>query len=170
MRSRTESNSLTYSNNHTLMRYLTFLLLTATMMAGCAKALNLPFERTGEVNAVSHENSIVTLRSQARAETQGKAVYYAERNAMENLLFKGIPNSNQESPILPSENKAWSDHAGVLKSLLIDGDYRRFIMDSYTQASNKVSGAYLIEQVTKIDLKALRKHLEQEGVAKKFGL
>ena len=131
----------------------------------------IPYERTGEVNAVSHENSIIVLSSQARAESVSKAVYHAERNAFENLIFKGIPNTNQESPMVPSEVKALKDNPTLFNNLLVEQGYRRYVMDSYTNNSVAVGGGVqLIDQVIKIDLKALRNYLQAEGVTKKFGL
>jgi len=139
------------------------------MLTSCSKTI-VPYERTGEVNAVSHENSIIVLSSQARAESDSKAVYHAERNAFENLIFKGIPNTNQESPMVPNEIKALRDHPTLFENLLVDQGYRRYVMDTYTANTQSVGSVRLIEQVIKIDLKALRNYLQAEGATKKFGL
>ena len=147
------------------------LSIACLMMAfSCSKTLSIPFERTGEVNAVSHENSIVTVRSQSHAEEKGKAIYYAERNAFENLVFKGIPNTNQESPMVPNESEALRSHGTILQGLLKKQGFKRFIMDSYTIQSNRSKGVTFVEQELKIDLKSLRNYLQQEGVTRKFGL
>ena len=152
------------------MKYTLIILSLAAMFASCSKTI-IPYERSGEVNAVSHENSIIVLSSQARAESASKAVYHAERNAFENLIFKGIPNTNQESPMVPSEVKALRDNPSLFNSLLVEQGYRRYVMDSYTNNSVAVGGGVqLIDQVVKIDLKALRNYLQAEGVTKKFGL
>lgn len=146
-----------------------FLVITIATLISCSKTI-IPYDRTGEVNAVSHENSIVVVRSQGRAENPGKAVYHAERNAFENLLFKGIPNTNQESPMIPNETAAMSKHKATLSELLANQGYVKYIMDSYTGNSSKSGGVVAVEQVIKIDLRALRNNLENEGITKKFGL
>lgn len=142
-----------------------FIFSIFLLMSSCSKTL-IPYQRTGEVNAVSHENSIIILSSQGRAESKNRAVYYAERNAFENLFFKGIPNTNQESPMVSDETSA----GGVKALQLAEDGYERFIMDSYTANVNGGAGGYLVEQVVKIDLRGLRNHLENEGISKKFGL
>ena len=151
------------------MNRLLILLLIITTSIGCSKKI-IPFERTGEVNAVSHENSIVVVNSQGRGESKGKAVYHAERNAFENLLFKGVPNTNQESPMISNESTAMDKHQRMLNKLLIDQGYVKYIMDSFTGSTSKSNGVVLVEQVVKIDLRALRNQLEADGIAKKFGL
>ncbi len=145
--------------------YKVCFFFSVLMMMSCSKAL-IPYQRTGEVNAVSHENSVIVLSSQGRAESKGKAVYYAERNAFENLFFKGIPNSNQESPMITDERSV----GGTKAAKLAEAGYERFVMDSYTANVNGGAGGYLVEQIVKIDLRGLRNHLESEGIAKKFGL
>ncbi len=150
------------------MRIL-IVMFTLLIAIGCSKTI-IPYQRTGEVNAVSHENSIVVLSSQARGESLGKAAYHAERNAFENLIFKGIPNTNQESPMIPNETKAINANPSLFKQLLENQGYTKFVMDSYTNGSSNSGGVHMIEQIIKIDLKSLRNYLQAEGAAKKFGL
>jgi hypothetical protein len=140
------------------------------MLMSCSRSLSIPFERTGEVNAVSHENSIVVLRSQGHAENRAKALYHAERNAMENLIFKGIPNTNQESPLVDNETKALGSHKSFFKNFFVDQGYKRYIMESYTSHASVNKGVSYLEQEIKIDLKSLRNALQQEGITRKFGL
>lgn len=144
-------------------------ILALSFLFSCSKTI-IPYQRSGEVNAVNHENSIITVSSQGRAENASKAVYHAERNAFENLLFKGVPNTNQESPLIPDEIQALDANPALFERLLVNQDYRRFIMDSFTGNSTTSGGVTLIEQVVKIDLKSLRNYLQSEGITKKFGL
>ena len=91
------------------MKHSIILLLLLNIIA--CSTVNIQFQRSGAVNAVEHENSIIVLSSLAQAENINKAIYFAERNAFENLLFKGIPNTNQESPMVPNETKAMDGNA-----------------------------------------------------------
>ena len=88
----------------------------------------------------------------------------------ENLLFKGIPNTNQESPMVPNEYLALEDNGVILERLLVNQGYKRFIMDSYTSHSSVSRGVTFVDQVIKIDLRGLRNFLQEEGITKKFGL
>ncbi len=150
------------------MKYSIILFLLLNIVA-CNK-VNMQFQRSGSVNAVEHENSIIVLSSLAQAENSDKAIYFAERNAFENLLFKGIPNTNQESPMVPNENNAMNGNATFFKNLLNNQDYKRFVMDSYTKSNSRSNGLDYVEQIVKIDLRAFRSYLQSEGITKKFGL
>lgn len=153
-----------------MIKYISSLLIATCLLTACSKSVTMAYERTGEVNAVSHENSIVVLSSQARAENLGKAVYFSERNAFENLIFKGIPNTNQESPMIANESRAISGDPAFFDEFFANQGYRKYVMDSYTANQTNVGGVKLIEQIVKIDLKGLRNYLESNGVAKSFGL
>jgi hypothetical protein len=151
------------------MKYQYGFFALALILLGCSKTI-IPYERTGKVNAISHENAIVVLNSQGKAEQPDKAVYHAERNAFENLLFKGIPNTNQESPMIPNEYQALEANGTVLERLLVNQGYKEFVMDSYTSQSSASRGVTFVDQVIKIDLRGLRNFLQEEGITKKFGL
>ncbi|KGE85258.1 MAG: hypothetical protein ACE362_06730 [Phaeodactylibacter xiamenensis] len=151
------------------MKYPFGFLVLVLLLWSCSKTI-IPYERTGKVNAISHENAIVVLSSQGQAEHLDKSVYHAERNAFENLLFKGIPNTNQESPMVPNEYLALEDNGVILERLLVNQGYKRFIMDSYTSHSSVSCGVTFVDQVIKIDLRGLRNFLQEEGITKKFGL
>ena len=151
------------------MNKIISLAVFGLILVSCSPKV-IPYQRTGEVNAVSHENSIVTVSSVGRAGSKNTAIHYAERNAFENILFKGVPNTNQESPLIPDENTALRNNEKLISSLLTKEGYLRYIMDSYTITSNNSGGVHVVDQSVKIDIKALRKYLESQGILKKFGL
>ena len=72
--------------------------------------------------------------------------------------------------MIPDENQALDANGPVLKRLLMNQGYRAFIMDSYTNQSSVTRGVTFVDQVIKIDLRALRNFLQEEGITKKFGL
>lgn len=138
------------------------------LLVGCSTSSKISYQRSGEVEYISSKNKgVITVNSKGFASDRSAAVYYAERNAMENILFKGIPGSNQRQPIVSNEESAWQNHANVLNKLLND-DYGRFIMNSETSNSSEGSPVE-IQRIITIDINALRKHLETEGVVRKFG-
>lgn len=151
------------------MKNILLIITLGLSLLSCSKQV-MSFQRTGEVNAISHENSIIKISSVSRAESKAKAIQFAERNAFENLLFKGIPNTNQESPMIPNEFEALKSHKTILERLLKRDGYLRYIMDSYSLSTGSSGGVHVVEQAIKIDLKSLRNYLESEGITKKFGL
>ncbi len=130
----------------------------------------VPFSRTGEVEVLQSDPSTITVVSSAYAETKARAVVYAERNALENILFRGIPGSSQESPMVADEQTAQSNHSQALQRLIQDGLYQQFVIQSYVDQSSPAGKGVAVDQIVKFDLHALRKHLEKEGVIRKFGL
>lgn len=130
----------------------------------------IPFERTAEVQFVESASNTITLISAHRAENQQTAIVYAEVNALENLLFRGIPGSNQENPMIEDENMIYKKHGDFLKRLLDQGTYRQFMIASENEYTQHFNTMTQVKQLITIDLKALRKHLESNGVVRSFGL
>jgi len=137
-------------------------------LIGCSRPAAISYQRTGEVRFVSTEDKgTITVDSKGFASDISTATYYAERNAFENLLFKGIPGSNQVQPIIPDENIAWQQHGAVLKKLLSE-DYSKFVMSAETRYRSE-SEPVEIDRTISVDINSLRKYLESEGVIRKFG-
>ena len=82
----------------------TFLFL---LFFACSTPKNVPFERTGAVTFMGVEESgTIILESEGVGVNLDQAIAHAERNAIENLLFKGIPGSTQRQPLVPKEYEA----------------------------------------------------------------
>lgn len=146
------------------------ILVLFSIATSCSKTLSVPYQRTGEVTPVAHERSLIKVQSSTKAANPDAAVSYAERQAIENILFKGIPNSNQEIALIESESLAWSKHKSILESLIINGGYKRFMTSSETAELTRANGLVFIKQNVQIDLSALRKYLVNEKVINSFGL
>ena len=93
-------------------------LVIITFLISCAPAKKLQFTRTGEVECENFTSSVITLRSTARASDLSGAVYFAERNAFENILFKGIPDCNLRTPLIENEGTFMSKHKAELDQLI----------------------------------------------------
>ncbi len=151
--------------------------VTLLLFSGCKVGQNtkvsqkpMPFERTAEVEFVEAASNTITLISTHRAENQQTAIVYAEVNALENLLFRGIPGSNQENPLIEDEKNAFKKHNEFLKRLLDQGTYRQFMIASENDSTQQQNNSVEVRQLVTIDLKALRKHMESNGVIRSFGL
>lgn len=89
------------------------------------------------------------------------------------LLFRGIPGSQYELPMIPNEMEKKDDP--VIKALL-DKDYMSFVIKSSLQGEEKkvrkedgVKGIMTTHKIT-INCDALRRYLEQNNVIRKFGI
>lgn len=144
--------------------------LLASLLISCSPKISIPFQRTGSVEYVEGDKNTITVSANGYAATEANAVYYAERNALENILFRGIPNSNQENPMLENEASAYTNNKKALDDLTMNDGYRKFMIQSYRDQITKQGGAYNLTQIVKFDLQALRKHLESNNLKRKFGL
>lgn len=134
------------------------------------QASKIYFDRTGEVECVKYEENVIHVVSTSRASTASEAAAFAERNAVENLLFKGIPKSNQEEPIVADELESLRKHKFFYEQFLEGRDYEKFIINSELRAKKGGGPAIQVRQYVEFDLKAMREHLESKGVIQKFGL
>ncbi len=136
----------------------------------CSPKYAISFERTGKVNCTAYEDKVIHLSSESTASNVDQGIRFAERNAFENILFKGVPASNQEQPMIENELNALRKHPSYFEELLKQERYQRFILKSELVENHKSSGAYFITQLISIDLQALRKDLENQKVVRNFGI
>ena len=147
---------------------LAFVLIGA--FATCTPTQQLVYHRTGMVTCSTHDRMTITLLAEGQAETIDKAVGLAERNAIENLLFKGIPKSNQEKPMIPNESKAKATNPDFFTTFVNDRGYEEFVISSEV-ADDYLSGkVHFVKQKIVFDLVNLRKYLQAQGIVRKFGI
>ena len=96
----------------------------------------------------------------------------AVTNAFYQLLFRGIPGSQYELPMVNNESDKKNDP--VIKTLL-NGGYSSFVMENQLQSEEEkikkedgVKGRMTTHKIT-INCDALRRYLEQNNVIRKFG-
>ncbi|MBK9253920.1 MAG: hypothetical protein IPM42_00380 [Saprospiraceae bacterium] len=146
------------------------IALVIFVAASCSPKLNIPYQRNGAVEFVSGDKNTITITSNGFAESEGKAVYYAEINALENILYRGIPNSNQDNPMIANENQLTNSQQTELDNLIRREGYRNFLIQSYRSNGGLSGSNWNILQTVKFDLQALRKYLEDKSIVRKFGL
>jgi hypothetical protein len=88
------------------------------------------------------------------------------------LLFKGLPGSANELPMVPNEEEKKTDSTIVA---LLNGGYNAFVMEDITQNQVKttkkqdgVTGVSTTHLIT-INCTSLRRYLEEKSVVRKFG-
>lgn len=124
------------------------------------------------INYLSGDASTLTLRCEGIGKDKYESIANAEKNAIEALLFRGIPDSQQKDPlVLVTESDAKKNNKKYFDQLLGDKRYKTFIISSIqTIEPQNDKGRNKKNTVdVRINLRALRNDLEQEGVIRKFG-
>jgi hypothetical protein len=126
---------------------------------------------SGEVNFLYKEaQGTIAVKSTGFGKNQSAAVADAQKNAFKVLLFKGLPGTELNVPLIADENDARSKHKEYFKKFFDLGNYKTFMMSS-TESSNliTVKGSKKISVDVKINYNSLRKDLEQNQLIRKFG-
>ena len=147
-----------------------YILLTSMLaFFSCATPPpSYPYFRTGEVICVKNDARLVTLSSIYHAGNAVEAQKYAERNVIENLLFKGIAGC-YDVPLIPDEQKSIQEHKAFYDWLVTQREYERFVTDRTMSSTSAGKNGVSVTETITIDVPALRKEMEKQGVVKKFG-
>ena len=138
---------------------------------------------SAEVNATSGDKTTITVRSTGVGKNLKEATIDAERRAFDILFFRGIPQSQQEYPMIgTNENTEKQKHKAFFdefygsdkdKKKGLRGRYGTFIISSSKISnSNKTIGNVRGKEVTvemRINLLSLRRELENSKITRKFG-
>lgn len=151
--------------------HIYLVVIFSILVSNCASNKEYPREK---IEYLSDSNNIVLLRATAYGKNSEEALSNAELSAIKTLLFRGIPNSNKVQSILigVNEQEIQNQHSGYFSELFGNKRYRSFILSSspVTQYNKDVTGAKSITTDIKLNVNALRRDLEQNGVIRKFGL
>ena len=145
-----------------------FYLLAICLLFACVSA-----KKTGEtLYAGNSESGTILLKSSGYGVLKGAAIQNAEINAFNNLIFRGIPGSQYSLPMIENEQQAKSDFKNYFTNLYEQKRYKAFLLStaSETDLSLNLSREKTISIETKINVNALRRDMEQNGVIRKFGL
>jgi hypothetical protein len=126
---------------------------------------------SGEVNFLYKEaQGTIAVKSTGYGKNQMEAVADAQKNAFKVLLFKGLPGTELNVPLIENENDSKSKHEDYFKKFFDQGNYKTFMMSS-NESSNliKMKGTKKIIVDVKINYNSLRKDLEQNQLIRKFG-
>ena len=112
----------------------------------------------------------IAVRSAGYGNNQTEAVRNAGFNAFSILLFKGLPGTALNLPLVDNEREARVKNESYFKKLFDEGLYKNFVV------SSTESSLLLKEQGTKkltvdmvINYTSLRRDLEQNNVIRKLG-
>lgn len=148
------------------------LMLSALSIAvtlGCSNK-TLP---TADVNYLSGSNGTITVRAIGSGSNQQDAMMDAGKNAVNVLLFRGLPESEQKTAIIgTNETEEIAKHKVYFEEFYNQKRYNTFIMSSVPVSDLiKQSGGQKRQAVdVKVNISALKKDLEQNNIVRRFGL
>jgi len=144
-------------------------LLLLTSLFSCK---SVPSSYSSEVSfVVKEEQGTMTVRSNGFGKNEKEAIKDAQKNAFNVLLFKGLPDTELNVPLVSNEYEAKNNYKAYFDNLLENGGLFKYLMvNSSDSQPIKVKGGYSSTIVLKINYNSLRKDLEQNGVIRKFGL
>lgn len=128
---------------------------------------------TAKVNYLKEVEGTITMRAIGTGKGMKQAIADAEKNAIQVILFRGLPESQQNLPMIPlNEYQAVQKYPEYFRLLYDKYRYRTFIMASVPTLGSIKSTKKLksIAVDLKINIYALRRDLEQNGIINKFGL
>lgn len=151
-----------------MKKILIWLVVDLLMLTSC----NTVHYVTPSVNLISENSGMLKLRSTGISNEKYNAIAEAEKNAILEILFVGIPNSQyKDAMIVEQKEVARSKYARYFKNLLDEAGYKTFIISSIptTEQALTVKGKKVMTTDVVVNIRALRQSLEKNGVIRKFG-
>ena len=112
----------------------------------------------------------ITLRCNGYGKTESDAIADAGRYAVEQLLFRGVPNTSQNYPLIGTDEiTAKSRYEIYLSDMLNNYRYQSFLTLTTPVESGRDWGTYWTIADITINLRALRMDMENAGIIRKFG-
>ena len=146
------------------------ILLSILGLQFCSPKLQVS-TYSGEVNYIGKDASgTINLRAVGYGNNVENAVSDAKLNAINILLFKGLPGSEINVPLVDNEFEAKKRNQNYFDRLLTGGYYSSYVMTSSLNSNAiKVKGTYRVTLDLKINYNSLRIDLEQNNIIRKFG-
>lgn len=151
------------------MKHLFLLFLISTFSFKMYSQKNV--SATADVtNIGATEKGTVFLSSCGYGKVLDKKAYLsAVKNAFETLLFRGIPGTEFNTPLIENENSARETFKKYFEDFFEGGRYKSFLTSIHETKPVKEFKKKKACLEIKINVVALRKDLEQNDVIRKFG-
>lgn len=128
---------------------------------------------TSEVTYLANpEAGIIRLSTIGYGHTQREAEQETYVTAFNTIFFKGVPGFDAlRLPMIEDESKARRERASFFDKFYGEKGYLQFVTEQGTSSKmNRVNrGKIRVQRDIAINYEALRRHLEREGVIRKFG-
>ncbi|MCD8318794.1 MAG: hypothetical protein LUC45_08180 [Paraprevotella sp.] len=127
----------------------------------------------GRMSFLTEAHQTISLRVTAYGKKAKDALANAEQSAIKEILFRGVPGSNQiESPMLGTDEALYmKQHSKYFNELFEKGRYQTFIMSDVpvSEFAKDVTKKKSITTDIKVNLGALQADLENNQIIRKFG-
>ena len=127
---------------------------------------------SAEVNFLYKEaQGVIVVKSIGYGKSLSDAVQDAQKSAFRIILFRGLPGTDLNVPLITDGDNVVQQHQDYFKKFFDQGYYKNFMMSS-TESSNliKINGMNKISVDVKINYNSLRIDLENFRIIRKFGL
>lgn len=151
------------------MNRIIITLISIALLVSCSHKIYL----VRSCNLISEQNGTLTLRSVGYGRQKVMAMDDAETNALETLLFRGVPGTQYSSPLIEiDEVRAKESNPKYFNDLLKYARSKSFITSSVpvSEYSRSEYNTWTISVDVTINVVPLRKDLEAHGIIRKFGL
>lgn len=112
----------------------------------------------------------IVLRTTGYGNTERNAELDACRYAIEQILFRGIPDSDLHTPLISTnEQEVRTSNSNYFKELFDKGRYASFISFAPIVESGVKRGTHWVVCDVTVNLRALRSDLENNKIIRKFG-
>jgi len=127
---------------------------------------------TAEVGLIGkEEQGTISVKSTGYGKKDFEAIENAEINALNAILFRGIPQTDIENAMIgTNESQIRSKNEQYFEGFYKSKRYKSFIMSSNEISPIKTVNGYKKSTLkVKVNLNSLRRDLENSGVIRKFG-
>jgi hypothetical protein len=151
------------------MKNIPVILIALLSVFSCSKQIT----PTAETTYLTSKDGVLNLRSTGYCNLKSykdECIDSAQINAFRTLFYRGIPGSQQNTPLIGIDERNKTGNDKFLKDFFTSGRYKTFIVSSSTVSDlTKQRNQKKIMVDMGINLSALRKELEQNTVIQKFG-
>lgn len=151
---------------------ITYLLLVGLVcVSSCAKKI---YPETAEVNFISAPQSgVATFSAVGYGNDKVEAELDSYTTLFNNVLFKGIPAfGGLNLPMVENEQASRSTHQSFYKKFFNERGYMRFISSQggvEKMGKSDDTKTTKVKKTMTLNYDLLRRHLEDEGIIRKFG-
>jgi len=128
---------------------------------------------SAEVNFLSESTGIISVRAIGYGKNKVEAIDNAEINAMDVLLFRGLPESTQKDPLISTNSdEVKSKNKDYFDNFYAGKQFKTFINSAIPTTEDLIKnkgGKKSIAVDIKINIKALKLDLEEKKIIRKFG-
>ncbi len=127
---------------------------------------------TGETRVIEKSTpGTIVLSSAGYGKIKRTSVNNAIENAARNILLRGIPDSNQSTPLLGlGAEQVFAKKKNYFENFF-DKDLEKFVLRREILSYNFFNiNTPSSEVLVSFNLDALRRHLEQDGIIRSFGI